>query len=206
MIKNVLFDLGGVVMDIERMNCVAAFKRLGMADPEAFLGDYAQKGPFMLIEEGRISPDEFRAEIRRLLPEPVDDSRIDNAFEEFLVGIPRHRLEAIRKLRARYHTYVLSNTNPIMWNGKIAGEFAQEGGVIDDYFDGVVTSFEAKCMKPAAGIFLYAINKLGIIPEETLFLDDSAANIEAAASLGFRTALVASGTDMTLILDRELKS
>lgn len=206
MIKNVLFDLGGVVMDIERMNCVAAFKRLGMADPEGFLGDYAQKGPFMLIEEGVISPDEFRAEIRRLLPSPVTDSQIDNAFEGFLVGIPRHRLGAIRKLRKRYRTYVLSNTNPIMWNGKIAGEFAQEGGTIDDYFDGVVTSFEAKCMKPAAGIFLYAIDRLGIIPEETLFLDDSTANLEAAARLGFRTALVARGTDMTLILDRELKS
>lgn len=206
MIKNVLFDLGGVVMDIERMNCVAAFKRLGMADPEEFLGDYAQKGPFMLIEEGLISPDGFRAQIRRLLPSPVADSQIDSAFEEFLIGIPRHRLEAIRELRKRYHTYVLSNTNPIMWNGKIAREFAQEGGSIDDYFDGMVTSFEAKCMKPAARIFRYAIDRLGIKPDETLFLDDSTANLETAAHLGFHTALVSHGTDMTQILARELKS
>lgn len=205
MIKNVLFDLGGVVMDIERMNCVAAFKRLGMADPEDFLGDYSQKGPFMLIEEGLISPDGFRAEIRRLLPSLVTDRQIDSAFEEFLVGIPRHRLDAIRELRKRYRTYVLSNTNPIMWNGKIASEFAQEGGSIDDYFDGTVTSFEAKCMKPAAGIFRYAIDKLGIDPAETLFFDDSAANLEAASALGFKTALVPPGVDMTQILAKELK-
>lgn len=206
MIKNVLFDLGGVVMDIERMNCVAAFKRLGMADPEAFLGDYAQKGPFMLIEDGSITPDGFRGEIRRLIPSPVTDSEIDNAFEAFLVGIPRHRLEAIRELRKRYRTYVLSNTNPIMWNGKIASEFRQEGGSIDDYFDGTVTSFEARCMKPSEGIFRYAIKKLGINPAKTLFLDDSEANLEAAGRLGFHTALVADGADMTEVLAQVLHS
>lgn len=206
MIKNVLFDLGGVVMDIKRMNCVAAFKRLGMADPEEFLGDYAQKGPFMLIEEGLIGPDEFRTEIRRLLPSPVSDAQIDSAFEEFLIGIPRHRLEAIRELKKRYHTFVLSNTNPIMWNGKIASEFAKEGGSIEDYFDGTVTSFEAKSMKPAVGIFDYAVSKLGINPAETLFLDDSASNLETAARLGFHTALVPRGTDMTQILADELDS
>lgn len=205
MIKNILFDLGGVVMDIRRLNCVAAFKRLGMPDPDAFLGDYAQKGPFMLIEEGRISPEEFRSEIRRLIPAPVTDEQIDSAFEEFLIGIPEHRLDYIKALRSRYHTFVLSNTNPIMWNGKIASEFSKKGGSISDYFDGMVTSFEAKCMKPDEAIFRYTVSHLAIDPAETLFLDDSQANLDAAVRLGFMTALVAPGIDMTQLLDNTLQ-
>lgn len=187
-------------MDIERMNCVKAFKKLGMERPEDFLGDYAQKGAFMLIEEGLITPDEFRRRIRRLLPGEATDGEIDEAFEEFLIGIPPHRLQALLQLRKHYHTYVLSNTNPIMWNGKIAREFAKEGLTIGDYFDGTVTSFEARCMKPAVGIFEYAIKKLSIDPRATLFLDDSEANLATAARLGFSTALVAPGADMVDVL------
>lgn len=204
MIKNLLFDLGGVVMDIERGNCVKAFRELGMEHPEEFLGDYAQKGPFMLIEEGLITPEQFRGEIRRLLPGQVSDSAIDTAFEEFLIGIPLHRLEAIRRLRRHYRTFVLSNTNPIMWNGKIASQFRQEGLTINDYFDGTVTSFEARCMKPAVGIFDFAVSKLLIDPALTLFLDDSEDNIATAARLGFHVALVPHGVDMVDVLNEKL--
>lgn len=191
-------------MDIERMNCVNAFKKLGMEHPEDFLGDYAQKGAFMLIEQGLISPAEFRDEIRKMLPADLSDQAIDSAFEEFLIGIPRHRLEALRRLRCDYHTFVLSNTNPIMWRGKIAAEFRQEGLSIDDYFDGTVTSFEARCMKPDAGIFRFAIQKFRIDPRETLFLDDSEANLATAATLGFEILLVPPRADMVDLLNEKL--
>ncbi len=197
---NLLFDLGGVIMDIDRMRCVEAYRRLGMVRPEDFLGDYAQKGPFMLIESGTISADEFRSEMRKFLPTDVTDRQIDNAFFEFLIGIPRHRLEELRLLRMSHKIYMLSNTNPIMWDGKIADEFRQEGLEREDYFDGMVTSFEAKSMKPDRRIFEYAIDKFGIDPAETLFFDDSQANLDAAARLGFITALVAPGTEFIDIL------
>lgn len=197
---NLLFDLGGVIMDIDRLRCVEAYRRLGMVRPEDFLGNYAQKGPFMLIESGAISADDFRSEMRKFLPAGVTDSQIDYAFFEFLVGIPRHRLEELRILRKLHKVYLLSNTNPIMWDGKIADEFRQEGLEREDYFDGMVTSFEAKSMKPDRRIFDYAIEKLGIDPTETLFFDDSQANLDAAARLGFMTALVPPGTEFIDIL------
>lgn len=84
-----------------------------------------------------------------------------------------HRLEALRRLRSRYGIYLLSNTNPVMWNTEIARQFRGEGREREDYFDGMVTSFEARVMKPEAAIFDYAAEKLGIVPAETLFLDDS---------------------------------
>ncbi len=198
--KNLLFDLGGVIMDIERQRCVEAYRALGMAHPEEFLGDYAQKGPFMMIESGEITAQEFRDTLHSYLPKGVTDEEIDQAFFQFLVGIPEHRLRELRELRKTHKIYLLSNTNPIMWDGKIEREFRKEGLRREDYFDGMVTSFEAKSMKPDEQIFRYAIDKLGIKPEETLFLDDSQANLDAAAQLGFLTALVKPGDEFAKII------
>lgn len=196
MIKNLLFDLGGVIMDIRRSRCVEAFERLGLKQVNELLGEYSQKGVFMQIEDGSISLDEFHNSLRALIPGgKVSDKEIDDAFCQFLVGIPSHRLKALRELHKRYKIYLLSNTNPIMWNSRIAEEFRQEGLTREDYFDGMVTSFEAKALKPARRIFDLVVERYAIIPEETLFFDDSQANINAAAALGFQTALVAPGTE-----------
>lgn len=195
MIKNLLFDLGGVIMDIRRLNCVASFERLGMKDADSFLGEYSQKGPFLQLEEGLINEAQFRDAVREYIDGEVTDEQIDKAFCDFLVGIPTYRLEQLRQLKKRYGIYMLSNTNPIMWHSRIAEEFRQEGMEREDYFDGIVTSFEARSIKPDAKIFHTVVEKLGIKPEETLFLDDSQKNLDAASALGFHTLLVAPGSE-----------
>ncbi|MDE5687442.1 MAG: HAD family phosphatase [Paramuribaculum sp.] len=200
MIKNLLFDLGGVIMDIDRMNCVASFRRLGMEDPERFLGEYVQQGPFGDLESGKIDAPEFRAELRKYLPAGVSDNAIDSAFSDFLIGIPLKRLDALTALKERYNIYILSNTNPIMWDGRIAQEFAKQGKDITAYTNGAITSFEVKCMKPDVRIFTEALTKFGIKAEETVFLDDSKANADAAAQLGFDTIHVAPGCEFTDLL------
>lgn len=200
MIKNLLFDLGGVIMDIRRENAVKALEAIGMADANDFLGEYSQKGPFLALEDGSMTVDEFRAEIRNHINANVSDEAIDAAFCEFLIGIPVHRLVALRELRQRYGIYMLSNTNPIMWNTRIAEEFRHEGREMADYFDGIVTSFEARSVKPDVSIFETVIEKCGLVPEETVFLDDSQRNLNAAAQLGFNTILVSPGAEFTDLL------
>lgn len=195
MIKNLLFDLGGVIMDIRRLNCVASFERLGMKDADSFLGEYSQKGPFLQLEEGLINEAQFRDAVREYIDGEVTDEQIDKAFCDFLVGIPAYRLEHLRQLKKQYGIYMLSNTNPIMWHSRIAEEFRQEGMEREDYFDGIVTSFEARSIKPDAKIFHTVVENLGIKPEETLFLDDSQKNLDAASALGFHTLLVAPGSE-----------
>lgn len=195
MIKNLLFDLGGVIMDIRRLNCVASFERLGMKDADSFLGEYSQKGPFLQLEEGLINEVQFRDAVREYIDGEVTDEQIDKAFCDFLVGIPTYRLEQLRQLKKQYGIYMLSNTNPIMWHSRIAEEFRQEGMEREDYFDGIVTSFEARSIKPDAKIFHTVVENLGIKPEETLFLDDSQKNLDAASALGFHTLLVAPGSE-----------
>ncbi len=207
MIKNLLFDLGGVIMDLDRDRCVRAFERLGMKDADDFLGVYGQKGAFLALESGEIDADEFHAQVRPMIDrENVSDEEIDAAFNEFLIGIPVHRLESLRELRRDYKVYLLSNTNPIMVNGKIAEEFRREGREMADYFDGIFTSYEAKCCKPGKAIFDYTEKVGGLNPSETLFFDDSQSNVDAARSYGFNSVLVRPGDEFTTLLEEFKKS
>lgn len=196
MIKNLLFDLGGVIMDIKRDNCVAAFKELGMKNPDEFLGEYVQAGPFAAIENGSMTAAEFRDEMRRIIGnEQLTDSQIDTAFERFLIGIPKKRLEDLERLHRRFRILMISNTNPIMWNDEIARNFRQDGHDVNYYFDGIVTSFEAHSMKPDTKIFMDVVEKLDAKPSETIFFDDSEKNCEAARKLGFHAIHVAPGDE-----------
>ncbi len=196
MIRNLLFDLGGVIVDIERQRCVDAFTKLGLPDADSYFGEYSQSGIFLKIEDGSVGVDEFHRFMREKLPVGVTDYQIDTAFQQFIVGIPVHRLEKLRKLRCKgYGIYLLSNTNPIMWRGMLANEFGKEGLRREDYFDGMVTSFEARACKPDPRIFRAVVENLGIEPSETLFLDDSQVNVKAAVEFGFQAVEVKPGTE-----------
>ena len=184
-VRNLLFDLGGVIMNLRRENCVEALEQLGLKEADEMLGLYCQTGPFM----------QFRAEIRRRIGCEVSDAEMDDAFNRFLLGIPVERLRALESLRKQYKIYMLSNTNAIMFDSKIKTDFQIDGKNREDYFDGMCLSYEEGCAKPDPQIFHNVLDKFGIKAEETLFFDDSQANLEAAARLGFRTWLVEPGTE-----------
>jgi HAD hydrolase, family IA, variant 3 len=196
-IKNLVFDLGGVIMDLKRERCVEALEALGMKDAESMLGLYKQTGPFLELEEGKLSPAEFRDAMREKIDGDVTDGQLDNALNKFLVGIPLERLRALKKLRGKYKVFMLSNTNPIMFDSKIKECFRADGLEVDDYFDGLCLSYKAKCSKPDSRIYLNMVDKFGINPEETLFFDDSQKNLDAAEKIGFKTYLVEPGTEFT---------
>lgn len=202
MIRNLLFDLGGVIMNLRRDRAVAALQALGMTNAAEILGEYAQQGPFGALESGSISVEEWRRQMAEFIPGGVDYDALDAAFISFLDGIPVYRLETLRNLRKSYHIYLLSNTNALMWETEIKRQFRREGLEIEDYFDGIVTSYEAKVMKPRPGIFEYARRKLGIEPSETLFLDDSSANCEAARSLGWYAVEVRPGEEFADVINK----
>ena len=201
-IKNLLFDQGGVIVDIERDRCLDELRRLGMEAPEKFVGLYKQDGPFFALENGDINLDEFHQALRPFMPPGVTDEQMDYAFSSFIVGIPLHRLQALRELRKRYKTYILSNTNPLMFEGVIARAFAQEGLDVNAYFDGITVSYLAHSNKPDRKIFDYAVETMGIKPKETLFFDDGQENLDAAAELGFKTALVEPGCEFIDIINQ----
>jgi len=198
-----LFDLGGVIMDIERENCAASLRRLGMENPGEFLGDYGQKGPFLALEKGEITPGEFRDQLREHLREGVTDAEIDAAFNDFLVGIPVGRLRHLEELHRHHRVYMLSNTNKIMWDSKIAEEFRKDGHDRDYYFDGCVASFAVKSYKPDEKIFREVLDRFNLKAGDVIFFDDSKANCEAAARMGFRSVWVSPGSEFFDLIPRD---
>lgn len=206
-VKNLMFDLGGVIMDLCRKDCVDAFTRLGMKDADSFFGEYCQQGPFLQLETGDIPPAVFRDAMRQFFNREVSDQELDAALSKFQVGIPVERLVELEKLRGQYKIYLLSNTNPILWEGRIATEFSNDGHDINYYFDGMVTSFEARVVKPDPKIFEIAARQWGIEPGETLFFDDSAENIKTALQLGWQGVVVKPGSlSLIKILEDYLNS
>lgn len=185
-----LFDLGGVIIDLDRSRCVKALTDIGVKGADELLGLYAQQGPFLLLETGEVSPAEFRDIIRKEIDGVVSDQQIDDAFNMFLVDLPVERLRLLRRLREKYKVYMLSNTNAIMFDSQIDTFFRQDGLTVNDYFDGLGLSYLAGCAKPEREIFDYLLKKFNMKSENVLFFDDSQKNLDAAAELGFKTYLV----------------
>lgn len=193
-IRNVVFDLGGVVIDLDRNRAVRALEELGLEGVGRMLDQYVQSGPFLALETGRLTAGGFFDELRAKCSRPgVSDREITEAFNRFLVALPAARLTRLREMRmAGFGVFALSNTNPVMYDSWIAEAFRQEGGNICDYFDGIVTSFQEQCCKPDPRIFETVVNRYGLQRSQTLFLDDSEANCRAAAECGIHALRVGS--------------
>lgn len=186
-IKNLIVDFGGVLIDLDRQRCIEKFKSLGLPDVEAMLNIYHQQDFFLKYEKGLISSAEFRDTIRRKIGKPVTDVQIDDAWNSFLAGIPVSKLNLLLKLRKHYVVYLLSNTNEIHWQWSCKHAFPYRGFRVEDYFEHIYLSYEMKMAKPDVGIFQKVLDETGILPPETLFIDDSEANCRAAEALGIST-------------------
>lgn len=202
-IRNLLFDLGGVIINLDRQRCVDALTALGDEKADEMLDLSVQRGTLMDLEEGKISPSDFLKRMRQKIGKAVSDEEIVHALNELLIGIPLDRLTLLRKLRQRFNVMMLSNTSPIMFDTKIAECFAQEGLSITDYFDDVYLSYRLKSCKPDIAIFKKVIKLSRIVPQETLFFDDSQKNLDAAASLGFKTFLVTPDRDIVTFFNTQ---
>lgn len=183
--KNIIFDLGGVVIDLQRDMAVRALDTLGIKEASHLLGEYGQKGPFLLLETGEMTDAELYDLLLPMCKPGTTCTDLRDAFEDFLEALPLERLETIRQLREEgFSLYVLSNTNPIMFHHWIDNAFRAEGKSINDYFDGIVVSYQEKTMKPDPQIFQNLVDRYHLNPEETLMLDDSEANCQSARSIG----------------------
>lgn len=200
-IATIVFDLGGVLIDYDLERCIRAFARLGY-DARKLIDPYRQSGIFLQLENGSIAPEVLYDEISRSVGHPVDGKRIDEALCSFLLDIPDYKLDMLRGLKRRgFRVFMLSNTNAIMFAYMENGVFRKQGLTVHDYFDRLFLSFEMGLVKPGADIFRKMTADSGIVPGQTLFIDDSAANVDTAASLGFRTRLVERNEDFRSLFD-----
>mgnify|MGYP002701850846 FL=1 len=197
-IKNIVFDLGGVIMTLDPAEALRRFKALGLSDAERYLDAYTQSGIFGNLEEGKITAEEFRSKLSSLTGHELTFDECKHAWLGYRKDVPQRNLDLLKELRAKgYCLILLSNTNPFMMDWALSCEFDGKGSSLNDYFDALYLSYRLGIMKPAPDFFRQVLDNENILPEETLFVDDGPRNVEAAGKLGFITMCPDNGSDWT---------
>ena len=199
-ITTLIFDFGGVIINLDLPTCIQNLKKLGTNDIENYLSNFGQKDFFLKFEIGEIGTPDFRNEIRKLTNKTITDAEIDNAWCSFLCDIPSERLELLEKLRKKYRLLLLSNSNPLHVEVSAAIALQGTGKTIRDYFDKCYFSYEMGLTKPDPAIFEALLADAGLEATECLFLDDGPKNIEAAKRLGIQTYFVTQGENLDFLL------
>lgn len=195
-IKNILFDFGGVIVGLDKQNAINRFKEIGITNIEDYLSEFRQSGIFLELEEGKLTKEEFYKEFQKLAGKYVAPQDIDSGWLAFLTFIPEYKFQMLKDLRKKYKVYLLSNTNPAIMEWAESEDFSPTKEPITAFFDKCYYSFQLGCAKPERTIFDVVVKDSGIVPEETLFLDDGQANIDMADSLGFKTYLANQDEDL----------
>lgn len=192
-----LFDFGGVIVDLDREQVLRSFDQLGI-DIRPYLGTFKQSGIFSQLEQGRISIHDFCTALRHLSQAAhATDEAIIQAWESFLhKGVPAERLEMLLRIKRHYSINLLSNTNAIHWHMAQDRFFRYHGLEVDDFFDHVFLSCEMGIEKPAPEMFRRVIEGMGTNnPHDILFFDDSEVNCQAARQCGLQALLAPAGSE-----------
>lgn len=206
MIKNIVFDFGGVVVALSYEQAVKRFEEIGLKDARRHLDPFHQTGVFGQLEMGQIDKEAFRQELSRLIGREVTAEECFYAWHGFVEEVPKRNLDMLLWLRQQgYRVCLLSNTNPYMMDWAQSPAFDGEGHTIDYYFDALYLSYQLKVMKPSEEIFLKMLEGEQACAEETLFIDDGKANVEAASRLGMQTLFPQNNEDWTGMLLAKLK-
>ncbi|MBQ9185040.1 MAG: HAD family phosphatase [Bacteroidales bacterium] len=204
MIKNIIFDMGGVVFDLSTEEPIRRFEALGVADARTWLDPFHQNGLFGQLEGGLISCEEFRAGLSKAIGKELTHAQCEYAWKGFIQRLPQKNLDKLAELRRRgYRLFLLSNTNPYITAWAHSPEFSN-GHPMDDWFDHLYFSCDMVLMKPAPEIFQRVLDEQHLAPAETLFVDDSPANTAAAAALGLHTMCPQGNSDWTIPIDNLL--
>ena len=189
--------MGGVLINLDKNRCIAAFNKIGFNDVELYIDKYIQNGLFLSYEKGEIDTNVFLENIQQHIGKQVDFTEITIAWCAILLDIPPYKLTLLRMLRKKYRTFMLSNTNAIHFERITQDYFEKDGYSIPHYFEKCYLSYQMNCVKPHNQIYLTMLHDAQILASETLFIDDSVENIESAKKLGFQTYLAQEQEDFS---------
>lgn len=190
-IKNIIFDLGRIFIEIHFSKTENAFKSSGVANWSQFYTQSTASALFENLETGKISPEEFYEGFRKESGVNLTDNQIRDAWNAMLGTFPVERLQWLKEIRKRYKIYMYSNTNLIHYTAfqKIFSECTGERN-FDDYFIKAHYSHELGLRKPYPESYKRLLEIENLQPEQTLFIDDTAKNIEGAKEAGLQTILL----------------
>ena len=198
--KAIVFDLGGVLIDLDFDRCVRAFREiLGYERITELLDLSHQKGIYGDMEAGLITADEFRAEVLRESRPGCVPADVDRAMAGLLTGMDPAKVPLLERLAENYALYGLTNNNEISV-ARMHDIYEENGLDWRRIFRKEFISCRMKLMKPSRAIFDAAAAEIGLPPEEILFIDDSQRNVDGALAAGWQAALYIQGTDLGTLL------
>ena len=196
--KAIIFDLGGVILNIDYLLTINEFKKLGIENASDFYSKKMQSPIFDKIEVGAINPKAFMKALEKECNN-ASVEQVENAWNAMLLDLPKNRLDLIKKLKNKYKIFLLSNTNEIhiqAFKNKIGEKTWIEFSAL---FDKIYLSFEVGFRKPDKGAFKIILEENSLKPNEVFFIDDSPQHIETAKKLGISCYYLLEGEDITTV-------
>lgn len=187
MIKNVIFDLGGVLIDLDREEALKRFREIGVHDIDILLDPYRQTGILLDLETGRLDAEAFSQALSQRYNKTIAVKDVSYALLGFLRRVDSEKFEYIEKLRSNYKVYLLSNTNPYIHSYAESEEFLPSRKPLCHFFDHIYASYQMGCCKPDKLIFDKMLEHGKFDPSESLFIDDGPDNVAMGESLGMKT-------------------
>jgi putative hydrolase of the HAD superfamily len=191
-IKTIIFDFGGVILDIDPQITIKEFQKMGFKDvaktsSKEFIEDIIRK-----FERGIYTPEVFRKKLKAFLDLEVSDQKLDDAWNALIYDIPAERIEILEQVKKNYQMLLLSNSNEIHYDLYVRDLQLRFGyREFDELFDKAYFSFDMHLSKPDPEVYEFIINQHDLKPSQTLFIDDNEENIAAASKLGLKTYLLA---------------
>ena len=184
-IDSIIFDLGGVLLDVDQQKTINSFKELGVEDFDVLYNRLMKSDLFDRFEKGFTNEREFRDELRRILGDRLTDEQIDRAWNAMLLDFPPERLELLGTLTKHYRLFLLSNTNPIH-SEAFEKILLKRFGVnsLSMFFEKVYYSHQLGIKKPDKKNFEFVIKENNLTPRKSLFIDDTLEHVESARSTG----------------------
>ena len=196
-IKAIIFDMGGVLMDLDIEACKIAFKSmLGYDAIDSLIDPCHQKGIYGDLEEGTLSADEFRAKVLAESRPGSATDLVDKAMWHILSGVNPYKAELLNRLAESYDLYLLSNNNPICMP-RSRQIFEEAGAPVDRVFRKCFLSHEMRVLKPAEEFYRSVIEQIGLPAENMIFIDDSQKNVDGAVAAGLPAVYYEPGSDLS---------
>ena len=204
MSKAIIFDMGGVLVDLDIDGCKDTFRReLDYQNIDKIIDPCHQKGIWGDLEEGVLSAEEFRKTVLAESRPGATDKDVDEAMSKILVGIAPYKADLLRKMKEGYDLYMLSNNNAICLPYSSA-MFTEAGVPLATTFIRCFMSFEMKALKPSADFYKRVMAEIGRPSDELLFIDDSQKNVDGAIAAGLPAVYYEPGTDLAALLAEAL--
>lgn len=184
-IKAIIFDLGGVLVNLETERTLKEFQRLGIGQVDFNTHPGNQPDFFSLYEKGLMTDAHFIAGLAAHMEEGTSSEAIVQAWNEMILDLPAHRLDFLLELRKKYKLYLLSNTNKLHIEYFLESFRRQHPErCFEDYFDKIYYSHEIGKRKPDLDSFEFVLEDNQLEAKDCLFIDDNLVNTEAAHNLG----------------------